>query len=237
MRKFCLVLLAFGLLSATALASPSIIDFENFNLNGGLFLDTPDTLQFMNAGGSAVNVTINGGSDLRIYNLALFGGYTFPGPQALIDMNWNTFTNPIGTDILFSSDVSDFSLIAGDFGSDDDSPLRIEAFNAAGSSLGVTTAAWPATSFPPLALLSLNVSGIRRIHYSSGGSFPGSTFIDNLTFTAAKKLDACSGRVDCRQENPASLEVAVPEPITASLTLLGLATVCWLRLRRRELMP
>jgi hypothetical protein len=160
------------------------IDFESFVLGGGTFLDTPDSLTFIDVGGSGVNVVIGGGSDLRIYNLVLFGGtYAASGPQALIDVSWDTVTNPLGTDILFSSPVSNFSLIAGDFGGDDDTPLRIEAFNASNQSIGVATAAWTSSNNPPLALLSLNVSGIRRIHYSSGGSFANSTFIDNLTFS------------------------------------------------------
>ena len=107
--------------------------------------------------------------------------------------------NPDGTDIQFSTPVSDFSLRAGDFGSDIDSPLRIEAFDAGGLSLGVAMADWDQNQFPPFVTLSLNVDGISRIHYSSGGSFPSSTFIDDLTFTVpapgAATLVGCAGLI------------------------------------------
>jgi hypothetical protein len=112
----------------------------------------------------------------------LFGNNPQATGQALIDMSWSTFQNPNGTDILFDVPVKNFSLRAGDFGGDDDSPLKIEAFDAGGASLGVAMVSWPASTFPPFATLSLNVSGIRKVHYSSGGQFTGSTFIDDVTF-------------------------------------------------------
>jgi hypothetical protein len=84
--------------------------------------------------------------------------------------------------------VSNFSLRAGDFGSDDDSPLRIEAFDGNGGSLGVHAVSWPSSAFPPFATLTLSVAGIRRVHYSSGGPFTGSTFIDDITFDAPSAM-------------------------------------------------
>jgi hypothetical protein len=205
MRSNCAIFSSVAALMLAVQLPAEVIDFESFNLAGAVFLDTPEILSFMNVGGSGVNVTINGGADLRIYDLVQFGSYAFPGPQALIDMNWGTFTNPAGTDIFFSTLVSNFSLIAGDFGSDSDTPLRIEAFNAGGASLGVATALWPATANPPFALLSLNLSGISRVHYSSGGSFTGSTFVDNITFTPGA--------------------AAVPEPRFSALIALGAMTL------------
>jgi hypothetical protein len=202
----------FSVLLFVSTASAAVIDFETFNLGGGLFVDTPETLVFTDVNGSGVDVTIDGGVDLRVYDLVQFGGYAFPGPQALIDMNWTSATNAFGTDIVFSSAVSNFTLIAGDFGADDDSPLRIEAFDGGGASLGAATAAWPSSSFPPLAALSLNVTGIRRIHYSSGGAFTGSTFIDNLTFTPSP---------------------TVPEPAALLLLGTGIAGVA-ARVRQRS---
>lgn len=201
-------------LVAVAPLPAAIIDFESFSLGGAPFLDTSQSLVFSNVSGSGVNVTINGGIDLRVYDLVQFGGYSFPGPQALIDMSWSTFTNAIGTDILFNVPVSNFSLIAGDFGSDDDSPLRIEAFDASNNSLGVATDPWGASAFPPFAQLILNVSGIHRVHYSSGGSFTGSTFIDNITFTGGA--------------------AAVPEPGTLLLVAIGGTTLLSLRSKRQR---
>lgn len=159
-----------------------LIDFENFDLGGQTFLDTSETLVFENAGGSGVTVTIEGQDDIRIYDLFLFSGDPNTSGQALIDMNWGNFNNPNGTWIKFSNPVSNFSLEAGDFGSDDDSPLMIEAFDAGGNLLGSDSVSWPETKFPPFALLQINVSNIASIHYSSGGSFANSTFIDNLRF-------------------------------------------------------
>jgi hypothetical protein len=186
-----------------------IIDFESFNLNNATFLDVASPLVFDNVGGSGVTVTMNEGIDFRIYDLFAFGGDLNAVGQALIDMSWGTFTNSSGTDILFSSPVSGFSLRAGDFGSDGDSPLRIEAFDAGNVSLGVATALWPAVAFPPFATLSLDVAGIRRIHYSSNGTFTGSTFIDDITFTAS--------------------ETPVPEPGSFLLVLAGIGLLALTR--------
>jgi hypothetical protein len=126
-------------------------------------LDVGPTLTFPNVDGSGITVTLHQGTDFRVYDLVQFGGsYPGPGRQALIDMSWSTFQNPAGTDILFDSPVQNFSLLAGDYGGDDDSPLRMEAFDASGASLGVAAVAWPANTNPPFGLVSLNVSGIRR---------------------------------------------------------------------------
>jgi len=199
-------------------AAPVVLDFESFNLGGATFLDTPETLNFTNVGGSGVNLQINGGDDVRIYDLALFAGsYAGPGRQALIDMNWRNYNNPSGTDLVFSAAVSNFSLIAGDFGSDDDSPLRIEAFDENGASLGVATSVWGASAFPPFAQLSLNVAGIRRVHYSSGGFFRSSTFIDDIRFEAGGTPPG---------PTPASA------PASLALALLGLGLLGAQRRRR-----
>lgn len=200
-------LLVFALVASTVHANAVVLDFEEVN-TGGSYADVGSPFVYTNAGGSGVDVSFEQGADLRVYDLVAFSNGHFPGPgrNALIDMDWGNYQNPSGTDILFSQDVQNFSLNAGDFGSDDDGPLRIEAFDAANTSLGVASAAWPASANPPFALLQLNVSGIRRVHYSSGGSYTGSTFIDNVTFTA------------------------VPEPGS----MLALAAGCGLAYRRRR---
>lgn len=166
-----------------ASAQSVTIDFENFDLGGGTFLDVSENLVLMDVGSSGVDVTINAGTDNRIYDLFLFGGYSDPGPQALIDWPWPSGSNGTGTCIEFSSPVSDVSLIAGDFGSDDDSPLMITAFDPNNNVVGTDSVPWPATSFPPFATLSVSGSNIAKVVYSSGGAFAGSTFIDNISFT------------------------------------------------------
>lgn len=176
----CICALAGAVVSASSPAQAAVIDFESFALAGAPFLDVGSPLLITLPD---VAVTIKQGADLRIYDLFQFAGDPATTGQALIDMSWSSFTNPKGTEILFDHDVSNFSLNAGDFGSDDDSPLRIEAFDESGASLGVATAFWPASASGSFATLSLPVSGIRRVHYSSGGDFPSSTFIDNVTFT------------------------------------------------------
>src|SRR5262245_3633511 len=113
------------LLSRAAPARSVVIDFEEFNLGGSTFLDVGSPLVFSRPG---VTVTMNQGIDFRIYDLFKYGNDPAATGQALIDMNWSSFSNPNGTDIVFNVPVQNFSLRAGDFGSDDDSTLRIEAF-------------------------------------------------------------------------------------------------------------
>lgn len=179
-RSSCAAAAAALCVAATVHAAPTVIDFESFTLGGAAYLDTGPVLTF---DFPDVRVTMTQGADFRIYNLFAFAGDPLTVGQALIDMSWSSSTNPKGTDIEFDRPVSNFSLRAGDFGSDDDSPLRIEAFDAAGVSLGVATADWPASASGSFAMLSLPFPGISRVHYGSGGFFPSSTFIDDVTFT------------------------------------------------------
>lgn len=210
-----MTLAASAAVAVAGVQAQTVVDFESFNLGGATFLDTPQTMNFINVGNTNVDMTILGHDDLRVYDLAKFnsggGGYASPGPQALIDMNWNTYSNPKGTDIVFSQGVSNFSLIAGDFGSDADTSLRIEAFGSSGNSLGISTAIWSNSAFPPFAKLSLNVNDIFRVHYSSGGPYANSTFIDDITFTAT----------------------AVPEPEAYAMMLAGLGLMGSFARRRK----
>ncbi len=176
-----LAICPFVLFASPNIAQSYLVDFEDFQLQGALFLDVSENLVLTDVGGSGIDVTLVGGSDSRIYDLVQFGGYLEPGPQAFIDMDWNTFQNFAGTDILFSSPVGDFSVICGDFGGDDDSPMVISAYDGAGNLVDSDSANW--NQNPPFASLSVGGGGIVRVHYSSGGSFTNSTFIDDLRFT------------------------------------------------------
>ena len=184
----CLVAIALlgvmSIPSGTATAAPLTIDFETFNLGGGLFISVGSPLSFTNVGGSGTDVTIVGGSgDLRIYDLFEFGHDPMADGQALIDFVWPAGSNPNGTQIIFSKPVSNFSLKAGDFGSDTDTPLSITAYDKSGNVLGNDSKSWPYTASPPFATLSITSSNISKILYLSGGTYQNSTFIDDLTFT------------------------------------------------------
>jgi len=201
---------AFVLLLVPVIASADIvIDFEGFDLDGQTFLDVGSPLEFANAGNSGVDVSFQQGADLRVYDLFSFGGDPNATGQALIDFPFPAGSNTAGTQILFSSEIIYFSLDAGDFGGDNDSPITIRAFDANDNILAIDSETWGASQFPPFITLEVTAPGIRRIEYKSGGSFAGSTFIDNVTFTA------------------------VPEPGSMAILALGLAGVM-LRQRRRS---
>lgn len=161
------------------------VPLDSLNLGGSPFINVGPELTFDNVGGSGVKVTWNPKSVLRAYDLVQFGGsaWTGPGTIGLIDMPWDTFSNPLGAEITFSQPVSNFSMRAGDFGSDDDEFLRIEAFDAGGTSLGTHSVAW-GNNNPPFATLQLAVPNISRIVYKSGGPFANSTFFNEVKFDA-----------------------------------------------------
>lgn len=204
---------------ASAARTQVVVDFESFDLGGQMFLDTPEMLVFTNVGGSGTDVTIQGHDDVRIYDLTLFGG---SGDQALIDMNWSNFNNPLGTDITFVPSVSAVSLEAGDFGGDDDSPLAIVAYDAANNVIGSASSPWSSTP-PPLAVLSITAAGIQRVHFSSGGSFQNSTFFDNLTFTPGTPPPAtyCTAKVNSLGCTPAIGSSGTPSASAGSGFTIG----------------
>jgi hypothetical protein len=179
--KRFLPLLTLLLAPALGTAQSYVVDFEDFNLNGGQFLDVSETLSLNDVGGSGIDVLILGNADNRVYDLVQYGNYAFASPQAMIDMSWTNYQNPAGTDILFSPSVSSVSLIAGDFGGDNDSPITITAYDAAGNVVDTDTTPWDGD--PPFQLLSVVGSGIVRVHYFSGGQYTNSTFFDDITFT------------------------------------------------------
>jgi len=184
--KAWILLLPLLLVLAPLSFAQYVIDFEDFNLQGQQYLDVAESLVIPNAGGSTMTVTINAGADNRIYDLALFAGYV---GQSLIDWPWPSGSNPAGTDILFDSAVNFFSIEAGDFGSDDDSPLQITAYDINNQVVGSDSVPWPSTAFPPFAVLTIQAAGIVRVHFSSGGPYANSVFLDNITFEGGFTLD------------------------------------------------
>jgi len=160
----------------------NIIDFEEFDLSGNLHLDVSESLSFPGVGGSYISATINGGADNRIYDLFQIGGDPLATGQALIDWHWPKGSNPDGTTILFDWPISEFSLRAGDFKSDDDTPLKIVAYDGNDQEVASDSLDWPDTAGPPFATLSVSGAGIRKVIFTSGGKFAGSVFLDDMTF-------------------------------------------------------
>jgi hypothetical protein len=160
-------------------AEASTIGFENFNTADSVYIEVSSPLQYTNTDGSDVTVTFVAGAGFKIYDLSRYG-YPAATGHALLD--WPG-TNYVGTTIFFDAPVKDFSLQAGDFGGDDDSPLTITAYDSTNNIVGTASTLWPTNQFPPFVLLSVSATNIRKVVYSSGGLNPGSTFIDNVTFT------------------------------------------------------
>jgi hypothetical protein len=130
--------------------------------------------------------------------------------QGLIDWPWPNGSNPTGTTILFNTPVFDFSLLAGDFGGDNDSPLMISAFDSADNLLGTYSVNWDESASAPFATLFLDLNGISKVVCNSGGLFANSTFIDNITFT--------------------------PVPVPSTILLLGTVLIGLLGLRKKKLL-
>ena len=134
-------------------------------------------------GGSGVSVTIQARSELRVYDLLAFAGDPIKSDQALIDWNWEEPGEGTGkTTILFSQPVSEVSLEAGDWGSDADSPLELMAYSEVDELIASASTDWAESWLPPFASFGVSASGIRKVTFSSGGRFPNSVFLDNLSF-------------------------------------------------------
>ncbi len=190
---------------AHAVVSPVVIDFEDIDMGFDSPKNVGPTLAYSNAGNSGVNVTIvSGHLTLFVDDLTSYPGTT---GQALLDAV-ESIPVPHVTTILFGSPVKNFQMSAGDLGTDNDGSLDITAYDAADSVLGSDTEPWGLNKTPPFATLSVGATGIRKIVYSSGGTLPNTTYIDNLTFTP------------------------VPEP--ASWSILGVAAVAAIAARSRR---
>jgi hypothetical protein len=216
-RISIIVSLAVGLFLGLAQSGQAaVIDFEEFILdmtdpwtNTGYYAPGSPFV-FDNAGGSGVNVSLVAGTTFQVHDLYEQGNDPNTTGKALMDFDFEAFwfpSNPYGTTILFDKPVMNFSLVAGDFGNDDDELLKITAYDAFDNILAEDSVLWPQGQGAPFTTLMLNTTGIMKIHYQSGGDFAGTTWIDNVTFTP------------------------IPEP--TSLILLGSGLAGLLGLRRR----
>jgi hypothetical protein len=178
------IVLCAGILTGlrTADAAPVTIDFESFDLGGVEYLDVAEVLNFPDVGGSGVAVMIVGNTDLRIYDLFKFGGDPKAVGQGLIDWPWSGGSNPFGTAFFFDNAVASCSLKVGDFGADDDSPLKIRAFDENDHEIAADSLNWPASAGPPFPVIGVTAAGIRKVIFSSGGIYAGSIFIDYVVF-------------------------------------------------------
>jgi hypothetical protein len=98
---------------------------------------------------------------------------------------------------------------AGDLGADDDTPLTIKLYDGSDNLLDTVAVSYDASKNignGDFALLSSSAVGVRKVVFTGGGAFPGSIYMDNVTFGA------------------------VPEPAT----MLGLAAGSALLIRRRR---
>lgn len=171
-------------------------DFSRYALGGAPWVDLPEVEVVGDLGGSGITMTITAGQDLRVYDLAQYGDGTLAG-QALIDVDWTTFDNTAGTTLVLDAPVVEFRLVAGDFGHDDDSPLSLAAYDQAGAAVDSVALPWGQAATGPFAELIVEGTGIRRLHFTSGGEAPGSVFLNRvLVATTPVAVEASSwGRV------------------------------------------
>jgi hypothetical protein len=162
---------------------PVGIDFEDVKLDGKPYVDLQSGTVFVDPA-TQVAVTIRAGAGLRVYDMPTFSGDNKHPGQALIDWNWPAGSNPEGTRLELGRPVTSLTLVAGDWGSDDDGDLALVAFDCEGKTIGKHAVKWGADKFPPFARLEVSVNhdgpGICAAHYSSGGQYANSTFIDNI---------------------------------------------------------
>lgn len=160
----------FVLLLASGGVQASVIDFNSTPVEIAY-----DQLVFSNIEGSGVDLTILPGSaHLMVQNI--------PGTSpALLDFTDSGYA--IGTTFLFSKDVKGFSVQAGDYGADNDTPLLLKLYDASDNLIDTISSDWPdGASIPGYATLSSDVLGIRKAVFYSGGIYPGSVYLDNVKF-------------------------------------------------------
>lgn len=144
------------------------LDGEGFrDVKGPLVLDL-----------GSVKATLRASVSLRVQDLARYG----PGGEGLgyIDWRWPGGANSDGLSLTFDRPVSFVSLEAGDWGSDDDGPLELTAWDCEHRLVATVTKPWGITREWPFETLRVAGQGICRVRYRSGGPYAGSTFITRL---------------------------------------------------------
>lgn len=126
-------------------------------------------------------VTVQAGAALRVQDLTRYGNDPKVDGRGLIDWDWTTQgPNREGLTFTFDRPVHAFALDAGDWGSDDDGPLELVAYDCDGREVARATKPWPITQDTPFATLVVRAQGICRVRYRSGGPYAGSTFVMRL---------------------------------------------------------
>ena len=155
------------LLVALALAASPLDGAEFRDVKGPLVLDL-----------GTVKATLRASVSLRVQDLARFG----PHGEGVgyIDWRWPEGANTDGLTLTFDRPVSAVSLEAGDWGSDDDGPLELTAWDCSHQLVASVKKNWGVTREWPFETLSVAGHGICQVRYRSGGPFAGSTFITRL---------------------------------------------------------
>lgn len=144
-------------------------------LDGAAFRDVEGPL-VLDLG--TVKATLRASVSLRVQDLARYG----PNGEGLgyIDWRWPGGANTDGLTLTFDRPVSVVSLQAGDWGSDDDGPLELTAWDCEHRQVATVTKAWGSSREWPFETLEVKGKGVCLVRYRSGGPFAGSTFITRI---------------------------------------------------------
>jgi hypothetical protein len=123
-----------------------------------------------------VKATLRASVSLRVEDLGTYGAEGL----GYIDWRWPGGANTDGLTLTFSRAVSFVSLEAGDWGSDDDGPLELTAWDCDHRLLATTKKPWGLTREWPFETLRVEGKGICQVRYRSGGQYAGSTYITRI---------------------------------------------------------